>query len=69
MAKIKRNMIKCNICGDVIESTSVHNFVKCGCGACAVDGGHYCLRRLYSEEGCYTDLSEFEESEKDSADI
>ena len=40
MDKIKINKIKCNKCGDIIESTSVHVFKFCKCGAVAVDGGH-----------------------------
>ena len=37
--KIIKNAIRCNICGDEIESTYRHNFVMCSCGSCAVDGG------------------------------
>lgn len=43
--KIIKNAIRCNRCGDEIESTSVHQFVTCGCGTCSVDGGHEYLRR------------------------
>ena len=42
---IIRNAIKCKICGDIIESFSVHDYKVCSCGACAVDGGHEYLRR------------------------
>lgn len=38
--KIIRNAIRCNLCGDEIESTDRHQYVTCSCGACAVDGGH-----------------------------
>ena len=37
---IIKNAIRCNICGDEIESKHRHDFVQCKCGACAVDGGH-----------------------------
>ena len=37
---IIRNAIRCNICGDEIESTHRHDYVECKCGACAVLGGH-----------------------------
>lgn len=38
-----RNRIKCKHCGDVIESTHVHDFKYCGCGKVFVDGGReYC---------------------------
>ena len=54
---IIKNAIRCNICGDEIESTHRHDFVTCKCGACSVDGGHDYLRRCFKEEGCYTDIS------------
>ncbi len=31
--------IKCLICGDVIKSKSVHDFVSCQCDSCYIDGG------------------------------
>ena len=55
---IIRNAIRCNICGDEIESERRHDYVKCKCGTCAVDGGHDYLRRCFREKGCYTDISE-----------
>ncbi len=45
MTKIKRNMIRCKRCGDIIESKHVHDFKQCLCGACFTDGGHDYLRR------------------------
>ncbi len=45
MPRIIRNAIRCRKCGDIIESETVHDFRVCSCGACAVDGGHYYLRR------------------------
>lgn len=27
-------------CNDIIESLSVHNYKKCKCGACSIDGGN-----------------------------
>ena len=47
---IIKNAIRCNICGDEIESKHRHDFVECSCGACAVDGGHDYVRRC-SKEG------------------
>lgn len=32
--------IKCLICGDIIESKSVHNLVSCKCERCYIDGGN-----------------------------
>lgn len=60
MMKIIHNRIKCNKCGDVIESNSVHEFVTCSCGACSVDGGHEYLRRLGWQDD-WTDMSEVKE--------
>jgi len=48
--RIFRNSAKCKKCHDEIESTHVHNFVRCSCGAIAVDGGNEYLRRIGNEE-------------------
>ncbi len=45
--KIKINKIKCNHCGDIIVSESVHDFRFCSCGTVAVDGGNEYLRRTF----------------------
>lgn len=63
--KIIRNAIRCNLCGDEIESKSVHDFVTCSCGACSVDGGHDYLRRCFKEKGCFTDISVVEEDQEE----
>lgn len=55
--KIIRNAIRCNLCGEEIESRHVHDFVTCRCGACSVDGGREYLRRCFRERDCYTDIS------------
>lgn len=36
--------IKCLICGDIIESKSVHNLVSCKCESCHIDGSNEYLR-------------------------
>ena len=56
MKKIIVNKIKCNKCGDIIESTHRHDFKFCKCGAVGVDGGHDYLRRCGDLDG-YEDLS------------
>lgn len=38
-AKLQSNRVKCNACGDVIESKSRHDIRVCSCGRTAVDGG------------------------------
>ena len=60
--KIRTNKIKCRKCGDIIESTSVHDFRFCSCGACAVDGGLEYLRRVGEHED-WEELSEFDETD------
>ena len=57
MPRIIRNAIRCKKCGDIIESKTVHDFKFCGCGSCAVDGGHDSLRRCGNRED-WEELSE-----------
>lgn len=47
---IVTNKIKCEKCGDIIESISVHDFESCKCGAVEVDVGHDYLRRCGNRE-------------------
>ena len=51
---LRRNAIRCNICGDEIESRT------CSCGACAVDGGLDYIRRTGNRAN-FTDISIYEE--------
>lgn len=37
--KIKRNRLRCKKCNTIIESVHVHDFQRCTCGACFIDGG------------------------------
>ena len=64
--KIIHNIIKCNHCGDIIESNYRHDFKQCSCQRVAVDGGHDYLRRCFKEPNDYTDMSvvEYYEDEK-----
>lgn len=48
MTKIIKNAIQCKHCGEIIESTSAHDFKTCKCGKVFVDGGHEYLRRGYT---------------------
>lgn len=59
MKKIIANRIRCKKCNDIIESTSVHDFKFCKCGAVAVDGGCDYLRR-YGDLESFEELSEYE---------
>lgn len=57
--EIIKNRIKCNHCGDIIESKNIHDYVTCSCGCCSVDGGHAYLRRsAKNTEKDYTEMSE-----------
>lgn len=65
MRKIKKNAIKCNHCGDIIESTHVHDFKWCSCKTVAVDGGrYYCKRSFKNSPEDFTDMSEWEDVEE-----
>lgn len=62
MRKILHNRIKCNHCGEIIESYNVHDFKFCKCGTVAVDGGRDYLKRSFKNSPAdYTDLSEYSE--------
>ena len=67
---IIRNMVKCNDCGKIIESTYRHDFVVCDCwdnegGGVAVDGGKDYLKRCGYPES-YTEMSETSEDGDDN---
>ena len=68
MRKIIKNAIQCNLCGKIIEFTYRNNFVAYKCGACFVDGGHNYLLRGFNEEGCFIELSEYEEVPEETID-
>ena len=65
MKKLVRNRIKCNLCGDVIESKHRHDFVTCRCGCVSVDGDlDYARRCFIHSKNDYTDLSEYAEEKQ-----
>lgn len=43
--KLLRNRAKCKLCGDVVESKHVHDWVQCKCKAMFTDGGTDYIRR------------------------
>ena len=61
---IIKNQVKCNHCGDIIESKHRHDFVTCKCGRVSVDGGHAYLRRCFEEDNDYTEMSVWDEEEE-----
>lgn len=66
MTKIIVNKIKCNHCGDIIESKHKNDCYVCSCGACRISGGLSELGRdfVYSPDD-YTDLSVTEMIDED----
>ena len=52
------NKVKCIHCKDIIESRYRHDYVSCSCGAVSVDGGKDYLKRSYTSEASYIELSE-----------
>ena len=56
---IERNSIRCDSCGEEIESTDRHEFRACSCGAVMVDGGLSYRRRVFHSGATYTDTSVF----------
>lgn len=62
--KLVKNAIKCNHCGDVIESKYTHDFKWCKCRTIAVDGGlSYPKRSFMNSLNDFEDLSEWEDIE------
>lgn len=61
MQKIKRNRVKCQCCGDIIESLSTHHFVTCKCGKCSIDDGKEYLKRIGNYVQDFIELAEYEE--------
>lgn len=55
--KILVNKIRCNKCGDELESIYTHDFKWCKCNSVAVDGGLEYLRRIVKSENDYIELS------------
>lgn len=42
--------IRCKLCSEIIESKHPHYFVRCKCGAVAIDGGDDYTRLLAKQE-------------------
>lgn len=65
--KLIRNVIKCNHCGDIIESKHRHDFRECKCGTVFVDGGlDYCRVGFKNSPDDFTDMCEYKEVEVDT---
>lgn len=61
--RIYKNKVRCCGCGDLIMSTSRHEFVTCKCGDVSVDGGTAYLRRVFREGAKWEELSVTDETE------
>ena len=62
MKKIKRNAAQCRKCGDIIESKSRTQVVRCSCGAIFIEGGkHYLKRGFKDSKDDLIELVEYEE--------
>ena len=60
--RIIKNQAQCLKCGDLIESTHVHDYRTCNCGNLSVDGGEYYLKRCFKEGmDSWFDCSVYEE--------
>lgn len=66
---IIKNVIRCNHCGDVLESAYTHDFKTCKCGTVSVDGGHDYLRRCFNTLDDFTDLSLFKNTDENGLRI
>lgn len=51
------NSAKCLVCGEVIRSCNIHDYVTCSCGNLSVDGGSCYLKRNIREVDKYKELS------------
>lgn len=63
MNKLKRNIIRCRHCDDILESKSTHHFLLCSCGLVGIDGGLDYEKRIYPSnpaEKHYEELSEYD---------
>jgi len=58
--RLIRNRFKCSICGDIIESVSRNDFVRCKCGETFTDGGTEYIHRSDN----LIDLCEYQKSKK-----
>lgn len=56
----ERNIAKCAICGDIIESTYRHHFISCKCGEISLDGGSDYRRAIFNDRKNLLELTEEE---------
>lgn len=61
--RLIQNVAKCYDCGDVIQSTHVHDWVPCSCGNIFVDGGLEYIRFGYQNDN-WISLCEWDEEDE-----
>jgi len=65
-----RNIAKCLLCGDIIESKYTHDYVTCKCGNLSVDGGQdYFKRSLVHGLDSYKELNLLKDEENKELDV
>lgn len=52
------NTAQCLICGDILRSTNLHDYVTCTCKNLSVDGGSWYLKRAATNPKLIEELSE-----------
>jgi tRNA(Ile2) C34 agmatinyltransferase TiaS len=52
------NKAQCRLCGDILTSTSNHDYQRCTCGEIAVDGGQSYIKRSAKDLNNIIELSE-----------
>lgn len=63
--KLVRNVIKCNHCGDIIESKYRHDFKWCSCKTVFIDGGlDYTRVGFKNSPDDFTNLCEYRDEEE-----
>ena len=64
--KLIKNAIKCNHCGDIIESKHRHDFKWCSCETVFIEGGlDYTRVGFKNSPEDFTNLCEYEEVENE----
>lgn len=64
--RLIKNAIQCLNCGEIISSAFRHDWQRCECGNCYVDGGLAYQRVGFTENSAgFVDLSEYEGEDND----
>ncbi|CAM4026728.1 hypothetical protein L1N85_17125 [Paenibacillus alkaliterrae] len=61
--RLKKNLIQCLCCNDIIESVYTHDYKTCRCGAVSIDGGLEYPKRSFpsgAPEEWFKELSDYE---------